>query len=427
MCRKNGEPGSEARQTHARHATHALSRPQSVTPGSQFSGGTTMPSPQNGVALGVGVCVGVVVGVGVALPRRGHGSGHVRVLSALPGTKLRGAVPPGAAGGTGESDRDARVARERFEREARTAAPARVTIEIDTREVHGIGGPCEIVEGNADEHRRRATEERMDGRPEVGIGSVGGASRRPEPGRDEQVTECSDRTAPLAASGGELRGVPELAVGATESEVACGGPARERHHVVGVGPEQGLVRDTASRAGTRRADRVRRGGRGSRACPPRGAVPATRAAPSRGPRRSRPRRRECSRGARMPEQIVQRKADVGTLGTRPPGRNPELAEEAHHVVDAERAGMAKGRAQETDPVAIAVAAKRDADRRAGDPSSAPPARARRGSAEARPVPHEESGKRPRVAAAHRRAEGDVLVRRRSAARRRWRVRRRAAS
>src|SRR5262245_13514995 len=92
-----------------------------------------------------------------------------------------------ASGGAGERERDPRIAREILEREGGTPAPARIPIEIDAGEIHRIDDAGEVVEGDAGERRRRATEERMQRAAKAGIGAVRRVAGAPESGVDEQT------------------------------------------------------------------------------------------------------------------------------------------------------------------------------------------------------------------------------------------------
>ena len=63
------------------------------------------------------------------------------------------------------------------------------------------------------------------------------------------------------------------------------------------------------------------------------------------------------------EQLVGGLRDVGALAARPPGGNPELPLQAHHVVDAQRARGAEGGAQQAAQEAVAVGAQPLRDQR----------------------------------------------------------------
>ena len=109
------------------------------------------------------------------------------------------------------------------------------------------------------------------------------------------------------------------------------------------------------------------------------------------------------------EQIVRGHPYVRAVGSRAAGRNPKLAEESHHVVDAERSGMAERGAHEVDPIAIAVARERRRIDRRQAPVLAerPEWIGRRADADA--ALEKEPGKHPRVGAARRRSKRQVLI------------------
>ena len=140
--------------------------------------------------------------------------------------------------------------------------------------------------------------------------------------------------------------------------------------------------------------RGRRAARGSRACRPCGGALASRrgTVPRSSPMTSAPRARALER--EDAEQVVGREAHVGSLGARPPRGDPELPKESHHVIDAERAGVAEGRAQKADPVAVAVAAKRVRVERRQAPVLAGGREPVGRRAEARAVEHEQSRETP---------------------------------
>ena len=69
------------------------------------------------------------------------------------------------------------------------------------------------------------------------------------------------------------------------------------------------------------------------------------------------------------EQVVGRVAHVGAVGAGAAVGNPEQTEESEHVIDAQRAGVAKAAAQQIDEVLDSGRAGAREDRSAAIPSS----------------------------------------------------------
>jgi hypothetical protein len=108
------------------------------------------------------------------------------------------------------------------------------------------------------------------------------------------------------------------------------------------------------------------------------------------------------------EEIVGRVRDVRAFARRSPRRNPELTQEAHDVVDAQRARVRERATHEANPIVVAALGQSARiDRRQAPVLAGRPERIGR-RAEAR-AGDEKVRERPRVASAGRGADGEILV------------------
>ena len=109
-----------------------------------------------------------------------------------------------------------------------------------------------------------------------------------------------------------------------------------------------------------------------------------------------------------PEQIGRRVAHVGALAAGRALRDPEQTKQAHHVVDAQRAGVAKGAAQHLNEVSIPVLPERPRIHRRQAPVLAE-VRIRIGRRADRDAVEKETPVHPGIGTRPRRADGEVLI------------------
>src|SRR6185437_7956626 len=272
------------------------------------------------------------------------------------------------------------------------------------RHVDRLGLAGEVVEREADQSRRRSTQEAVNSGDQAAIADVR-VRRRQTPIGGEEREELTALAIARRLDVGQL-GVAHEAQLAAQLDVAAGPEAGEGRHVVRVDRgerQRRIVRGAlepapvafeAEHLGRENAPLLERAGDFRRNgaevfADDEGAVALT---------------LEGEDAEEVDGGIPNVRA--GYAGTVI--RNPEQAEQPEYVVDAQRAGMLEGAAQQVDEVAIAVAPQGARVERWKAPVL--PAHGERigRRADAGAV-HEQLGKGPRVGAARRRADRQILI------------------